>query len=291
MLVQQTKMGALFLNGVAQTNPKNPKSNGDIPRYDGTAAITIADAPEDATDSIITWNVVPDMARWSQCGQLLIADRVLLTDVSWDALAAAGFDEGVNVIINGQKYRCHLLPAMVRRHDDPSAWDEALYNTTADNDVWHWQDMFFWGYGRNPNQYGRIQECEKECVYRGGDPRIDENHWMSPSCHQVNIGFRPALEPLIAATLSVRGFRFQAPQSHIRSFLVDTPIGKLKVHAKNVVDTAGNFPGVYVDLVREGQDDQLLACVEWESVDKQLQACVYGNKDEDSPTLIETYQF
>lgn len=62
----------------------------------------------------------------------------------------------------------------------------------------------------------------------------------------------------------------------MREFFIDTPLGKLRVWAKHETDTADDFPGVYIDLV--GSDngcDDMLACVEYDSVDGNLQTCVY----------------
>lgn len=40
-----------------------------------------------------------------------------------------------------------------------------------------------------------------------------------------------------------------------REFYVDTPLGKLHVHAKHDTDNAADYPGVYVDLVRDGHEE------------------------------------
>ena len=60
-----------------------------------------------------------------------------------------------------------------------------------------------------------------------------------------------------------------------REFYIDTPLGKLKVWAKHKIDNAVDFPGVYVDLVRDGMDDDMLACVEYDSCHDRLQTVVY----------------
>lgn len=74
-----------------------------------------------------------------------------------------------------------------------------------------------------------------------------------------------------------------------REFYVETPLGKLKVWAKHEVDCAPDFPGVYIDLVRDGEDDEMLACVEFESCDGYLQTVVYqpGIDEPDSITIHE----
>ena len=62
----------------------------------------------------------------------------------------------------------------------------------------------------------------------------------------------------------------------MREFSIDTPLGRLRVWAKHKIDTAEDFPGVYIDLV--GSDngcDDMLACVEYDSIAGELQTCVY----------------
>lgn len=76
-----------------------------------------------------------------------------------------------------------------------------------------------------------------------------------------------------------------------RSFEVDTPLGKLKVYAKQEDDVPENFPGVYIDLIRaESNDAVLLACVEYESAKQVIQTCVYGDGLTDEPTNVVEHQ-
>ena len=81
--------------------------------------------------------------------------------------------------------------------------------------------------------------------------------------------------------------------AHAREFFVNTPAGRLRACAKAdfgnklpAVDSPEGFPGIYIDLVRDGEDDILLSCTEWESCDKRLQTCVYGDLLNDVPTHI-----
>lgn len=70
-----------------------------------------------------------------------------------------------------------------------------------------------------------------------------------------------------------------ADESATREFFIDTPLGKLHVWAKHDKDCADDYPGVYVDLVSfwdlDGERDDMLACVEYDSADRVLQTCVY----------------
>lgn len=74
-----------------------------------------------------------------------------------------------------------------------------------------------------------------------------------------------------------------------REFFVETPLGLLKVWAKHDVDLSLDYPGVYVDLVREGEDDICLTCVEYESSKDEIQTVVYQNAWTDEPTEILTH--
>ena len=124
------------------------------------------------------------MKKWSRTGTLLIADRVLLSYVSWDDLAAAGYVDGVEVVLEDRKYRCHLL-SVGEKFNSQNAWDDALDRTRDDNEIWHWKFMRFWGRDkmmRLPTQRG--YSSARFWTYR------------SSSYRYANHGFRPALEPL-----------------------------------------------------------------------------------------------
>lgn len=69
-----------------------------------------------------------------------------------------------------------------------------------------------------------------------------------------------------------------------REFIIDTPLGKLKVWAKHEVDSAEDFPGVFVDFVDEKNGDVMLACVEYDSSNKGIYTRVYGDVLDEAPT-------
>lgn len=61
-----------------------------------------------------------------------------------------------------------------------------------------------------------------------------------------------------------------------RDFCVDTPLGTLHVYAKHsITDSPADYPGVYVDLVRNGRDPEMLACVEYDSGDGTMLTTSY----------------
>lgn len=61
-----------------------------------------------------------------------------------------------------------------------------------------------------------------------------------------------------------------------RDFCVDTPLGVLHVYAKHgIVDLPADYPGVYIDLVRNGCNPETLACVEYDSGDEKMLTTAY----------------
>ena len=96
MLVGTVELGSLFVGRQAQQVPQNPiAKTGDIPIYSG-GQITIR-------------NTVPGKAiTWVAAGDILIADRCLLSDVTWKELDSAGLIAGREVCIDGLKYLCRV---------------------------------------------------------------------------------------------------------------------------------------------------------------------------------------
>lgn len=71
-----------------------------------------------------------------------------------------------------------------------------------------------------------------------------------------------------------------------REFYIDTPLGKLKVYSKHEKDCPVDFPGVFVDLVRDGDEDVMIACVDFDSCEQNLLTTIYGQLYSDTPTDI-----
>ena len=72
-----------------------------------------------------------------------------------------------------------------------------------------------------------------------------------------------------------------------RHFVIETPLGKLEVYAKHdKSDCAEDYPGVFIDFVREDGATVVLACVEDDPDKDLLQTVVYGDCASDEPTAI-----
>lgn len=75
-----------------------------------------------------------------------------------------------------------------------------------------------------------------------------------------------------------------------RSFVVKTPLGNLKVSAKHDNDCPEDYPGVYIDYVRDDGSTTLLAIVEFNSSTKKIVTVVYADCATDEPTeIVEHY--
>ena len=173
------RFGAVYLDGKMQCFPQHPVECGDIPMHDGKSKIFIKAASQNKNKGI-AW-VKPDGLN------LLVADRALLTDVSWDFLHENGFVEGTQILLGGQRFLCRLLH--VGKNDAaPNEWDRILDATYAANSLWNWKDLYFWG--ANVSEYDSSQRA-----MRGFHGAYFWDHHLA-GYRRSYIGFRPALEPL-----------------------------------------------------------------------------------------------
>ena len=90
------KFGALYWNDDVQPIPQNPSYTGDIPQYDNIKAISIKEAEQK-----ITW-IKPYGLN------LLVADRVLMANTSWEDLQRSGLDKGIPILVGGQRFLCRM---------------------------------------------------------------------------------------------------------------------------------------------------------------------------------------
>ena len=174
------KFGALYLDDKIQPVPQQPEIDGDIPQYDGKASISLGTLASEG----INWIKPID-------SNLLVADRVLLTKVSWEDLDKDGLVAGKTVLLNGQHFRCRLLQ-VGDEEGVPNEWDKVLYKTVGDNSLWHWENIFFWG----------ADISAYNVSYRAVRGYSSARYWYNyrATFRHVNVGFRPALEPLPSRT-------------------------------------------------------------------------------------------
>lgn len=172
------EFGSIYLGDMPQRIPQNPCFEGDIPSYTTGSSIRIGHTVEDKK---ISW-VKPDGMS------LLIADRVLLSDVSWMKLYFEGLICGTKVQIDGQRFLCRSLSVFEKNTE--SEWDKALKIVGNSNDIWHWDRIYSWSQNTDTGLmshkcgYGYRGAKHILCFFKG-----DGNH-------TIQIGFRPILEIL-----------------------------------------------------------------------------------------------
>lgn len=125
--------------------------------------------------------------QWVNANGLLIADRCLCTNISWEQLDTQGLVFGTMVCLNDCWYICRCLKVGTEV-GDPNEWDAALDATNETHELWHWKNNYFWGQER-PNADSSYRALRGYYL-----ARYWYNHSASFRC--VNLGFRPALEPL-----------------------------------------------------------------------------------------------
>jgi len=129
---------------------------------------------------------------WVNVNGLLIAGHAICTNISWDDLNQQEFIFGRKISIDGNPYVCRSL--MVGNEENiPNEWDDILDATSEDDSLWHWKKVFFWG-----QETSKRNKAHR--AYRGYD---SARYWCrySASSRHVDVGFRPALEPLVSDSL------------------------------------------------------------------------------------------
>lgn len=125
--------------------------------------------------------------QWVKAHGLLIADRCVCTDISWEQLDDQGLVFGTLIQIDETTYLCRCL-TVGAEEDVPNEWDTVLDEAGEDVEIWHWSGQYFWGQETLENQASR-RAVRGYCLAR---------YWgnTSASNRYVGLGFRPALEPL-----------------------------------------------------------------------------------------------
>ena len=128
---------------------------------------------------------------WVVVNGMLIADQCLLTNVSWDDLNAQNLVFGKKITIGGFLFTVRLLQVGAEK-GVPNEWDAALDEVGENDDIWHWKDSWFWGQ-ESMRASRRARRGYRSARYW---------NWSDSSYRIANLGFRPALVPLLSDTLS-----------------------------------------------------------------------------------------
>lgn len=172
------QLGSLYLGDTVQHVPQQPDVNGDIPVYSGNGIISIG---ETAQGKSITW-IKPDGMN------LLVCDRVILTDVSWDDLDKNKLVFGKKLTIRNRCFLCRL-PQVGRDIDNYlNEWDFIMNITGESDSLWHWKKEYFLG---QDTARGFSTFMSVRGFYSA-------RTWNDTSCDSrtATTGFRPVLEIL-----------------------------------------------------------------------------------------------
>lgn len=131
--------------------------------------------------------------QWVKVNGLLIADRCICVNVSWEQLNDQGFIFGTPIQINGHFYLCRCLKVGAEKNI-PNEWDAALDEAGEDDELWHWKGCFFWGQ-ETPADWAESR------VYRGSYLARGWSNY-SASVRVGTLGFRPAMEYLGSVSCS-----------------------------------------------------------------------------------------
>lgn len=222
------KLGSLYIGGSLKPRPTRPwqtgstttglSGNGDIQGFSAGQSIEIRDTV--ATDTYkLRWMEVNTMTG----KKLLISDRVILTNVSWDDLNAQSLIFGKEVTIDGKRCRLRVMTgsaspiASNMGGATQNEWDMYIGNTsglpglltptTADNDGRMMASDAASVHNKNWNWYYVYSWCQEthasiatSRVLRGF---LGARYWTHTGATQSSraayIGWRPVLEILDSA--------------------------------------------------------------------------------------------
>ena len=113
------RMGSLYMDGTALSNPKNAVPEGDIPDYVPGTNLQIGESSENPNEWI----------TWIKVGDVLIADRNLIKNISWEDLDSMDLARGPanlqhekkavdKLIASAQKKACQINSYLGREVDN-----------------------------------------------------------------------------------------------------------------------------------------------------------------------------
>lgn len=270
------KLGGFYLGGELQTLPTRPwqtkytptgtSGAGNVPTFPLGKTIEIRDTPTNDANKL----------RWVEVNynskKLLIADRVLLTSVSWDELNSQGLIFGKNVTIDGMLCKLRVLTGGNTHRGSgtyaggsptTNEWDRFVVNelnlsgltkpsstdldstlnatdlNSAHNKIWNWYYMYSW--------------CQETYSVSGASRAVrgysSARYWgnYTSSARYAYVGWRPVLEvlnsgPSITGPSENQGTK-TGPFSIVYS-CADADFDTLSVVEKVNGQTVGNLTGL-----------------------------------------------
>lgn len=182
------RLGTLKVDGTVRSMPTNPVSGGDCVSYNGTA-ISIENTVSGKELQWIEWTK-------SDGTKLLVCDRCLVVNITWNNLDAASLIFGKEITIDNQKYKVRSLTGSTGASGTygtgcNNEWDQFLDAVGESNNLVHWQNMYTWcqeTYYNNSSSRS-LRGCSGARYY----------DYYNATNYNYRVGFRPALEILNSA--------------------------------------------------------------------------------------------
>ena len=160
---------------------------------DGQCVVPVATCCEDYRIPSIgdTSDVETRWLHWVRDGNLLICDRTICLNVSWNTLNNQGYIIGAPVFIDGKSYLCRSLRGGAKA-GNLNEWDALLNKYGEEDALWHWNGHRFWG-----QEEPEPKDVTSFRVVRGGD---SARGWANrpQETESWTVGFRPVLEPFVS---------------------------------------------------------------------------------------------
>ncbi len=105
-----------WISDLSMLNPYEGLRPGNLPEFESDPDWdnwTLTDSPADLTQGL-NWHVFE-----GQRTRLMVAERMLMSRVSWQDLDEAGYVFGTEVTIEGRQFRCRLLTGGDTPSEDP----------------------------------------------------------------------------------------------------------------------------------------------------------------------------
>ena len=180
-------VGTLYMDGKPVKVPQNPTQNGDVSDYIPGAKLEMREALDDPSYQV----------KAIKADDVLVADRVLLKNISWNDTQDALRPEQTET----QDTQKALNPGKMRL---PTCEEYDLLATTAkeNNDTMHWNDMFSWCQDVSPEDVS--PDWASLRAVRGW---VSAHHWGcgTTTNRNAHVGFRPAFEILNPDSLTPDG--------------------------------------------------------------------------------------
>lgn len=128
--------------------------------------------------------------------KMLVCDRGLIVNITWNSINAAGFITGKEITIDGQKYKMRSLTGSTGASGTNgkgcnNEWDQLLDAVGESNDLIHWSNMYSWC----QEVYYSNSDCRS---VRGFNSARNYSDGGAANTYS-GIAFRPALEVLNSA--------------------------------------------------------------------------------------------